>query len=192
MFGVAGYMLPVLLAVFGVAYLFNFLGYLRERGWWSLLWAVVLVFSLTGLLHLMDPLSPAKHWREKIAAPCFGGWFGYVPFEFGFWMIGGIGAAIVYSALGLISLLFLTNFRLGSWLRRLLRQAAPDAGEIRPEEAALERGPGTPGPADGGGSGQVLRPGRGHATGAGADRARSERVAEQTGPREGKPPHPNR
>ena len=43
-----------MLAAFGVAYLLNFLGYLRERLRWSLLWAAVLLISLTGLLYLLD------------------------------------------------------------------------------------------------------------------------------------------
>ena len=54
LFGVAAYLFPLLFAVFGMAYLFNFLGYLAQRSRWSVLWATVLVLSLTGLLHLVD------------------------------------------------------------------------------------------------------------------------------------------
>ena len=39
-FGWVGYVLPWLLALFGVAYLLNFMSYLHERLRWSLLWAV--------------------------------------------------------------------------------------------------------------------------------------------------------
>src|SRR3974390_2482471 len=42
-FGVAAYLVPPLLALFGAAYLLNFLGYLRERLRWSLLWSVMLL-----------------------------------------------------------------------------------------------------------------------------------------------------
>ena len=45
------------------AYLLNFLGYLRERLRWSLLWSVVLLISLTGLLYIMDNGG----WLRKFA-----------------------------------------------------------------------------------------------------------------------------
>ena len=56
-------------------------------------------------------------------------------------MINPLGATIVYSALGLISLLFLTNFQLGEWIRAFVdKQSAPVAAEKKsPEELALER-----------------------------------------------------
>ena len=38
-----------------------------------------------------------------------------------------------------ISLLFLTNFQLGEWVRRLWGRRAAAQGEPTPEEAALER-----------------------------------------------------
>ena len=57
--GIIAYLLPFVLAIFGVAYLLNFLGYLRERLRWSVLWAAILLVSLTGLLH--DPV------RSRIA-----------------------------------------------------------------------------------------------------------------------------
>ena len=44
--------------------------------------------------------------------------------------MGSLGATIVYAALGIISLLFLTNFHLGNWVRWLL--------EKRPAPAAVE------------------------------------------------------
>ena len=63
--GLAGYLAPLLLAAFGVAYLLDFLGYLRERLRWSLLWSAMLLLSLTGLLHMMDK---AGCW-EKFMRP---------------------------------------------------------------------------------------------------------------------------
>jgi len=138
LFGVGAYALPLLLAAFGVAYLFKFLGYLRQRSWWSVLWAVVAVLSLTGLLHMTDGTALAEGWREKITAPFIGGWFGYFPYEYGFWMLGPVGATIVYAALYLISLLFLTNFRLGEFLRGWFGERMNTEG-MTPEEIALER-----------------------------------------------------
>ncbi|MCU0783338.1 MAG: DNA translocase FtsK [Verrucomicrobia bacterium] len=137
-FGLAAYALPLLLAVFGVAYLFNFLGYLRQRSGWSVMWAVVAVLSLTGLLHMTDGTALAGSWREKITAPFIGGWLGYFPYEYGFWMLGGVGATIVYAALYLIGLLFLTNFRLGEWLRGCFSDQLNTEG-MTPDEIALER-----------------------------------------------------
>jgi len=136
--GVGAYALPLLLAAFGVAYLFNFLGYLRQRSWWSILWAAVAVLSLTGLLHMTDSTALAGRWREKITAPFIGGWLGYFPYEYGFWMLGGVGATIVYTALYLISLLFLTNFRLGEFLRGWFGEQLNTEG-MTLEEVALER-----------------------------------------------------
>ena len=52
--GISAYLLPFVFAAFGTAYLLNFPGYLRERSRWSVLWAVVLLISLTGLLYLAD------------------------------------------------------------------------------------------------------------------------------------------
>ena len=53
-FGMVGYFLPALFAVFGAAFLLRFLPYLREHLRWSVSWAVGLLISLTGLLYLMD------------------------------------------------------------------------------------------------------------------------------------------
>jgi S-DNA-T family DNA segregation ATPase FtsK/SpoIIIE len=137
--GMGAYAMPVLLAVFGLAYLFNFLDYLRQRTPWSVLWAVVLVFSLTGLLHMMDTATLAGRLRQTVCAPSVGGWLGQTTYDYGFWMLGAVGATIVYAALCLISLLFLTNFRLGDWLRRLFGREAGPATETTEEEIALER-----------------------------------------------------
>jgi S-DNA-T family DNA segregation ATPase FtsK/SpoIIIE len=137
-FGLAAYALPLLLAAFGLAYLFNFLGYLRERTPWSLLWTGVLVLSLTGLLHLMSLGGMLGRLHERIGAISAGGLLGYVTYEYFFWMLGTVGAVIVYAALYLISLMFLTNFRLGEYLRGRFGADAKIAG-LTPEEAALER-----------------------------------------------------
>ena len=48
-FGLIGYIVPVLIAVFGASYLLNFLGYLSERLSWSLLWSAVLLRVADGL-----------------------------------------------------------------------------------------------------------------------------------------------
>jgi S-DNA-T family DNA segregation ATPase FtsK/SpoIIIE len=146
--GLVGYLLPWLFALFGAAYLLNFLGYLRERLQWSLLWSVMLIVSLTGLLRIMDnaellvkiPLRIGSLWGS-------GGLLGFTTFgqtpnyNFGVALLGPLGATIIYSALCLISLLFLTNFQLGEWIRALVdKKSAPVETEKKSaEEIDLER-----------------------------------------------------
>ena len=135
-FGLAGYLIPVLLAGFGASYLLGFMSYLRERLWWSLLWSAVLLISVTGLLNIV-----ATGWLGqvyvRIGAPSAGGALGTITYDYAFWMLGRVGAVIVYSTLYLISLLFLTDLRLGGWVRRLAKKSETDAPLS--EEAALER-----------------------------------------------------
>jgi S-DNA-T family DNA segregation ATPase FtsK/SpoIIIE len=144
--GVVAYLVPFLLAAFGAAYLLNFMGYLRERLRWSLLWAGVLLISLTGLLYIMDNAGWLGKIRQSIGAQSAGGWLGYATYgqtaryEYGFSLLGGIGATIVYSTLTLISLLFLTNFRLGEWMQRFLESQQSRADASKPaDEVVLER-----------------------------------------------------
>jgi S-DNA-T family DNA segregation ATPase FtsK/SpoIIIE len=143
--GITAYILPWLLALFGVAYLLNFLSYLRERLRWSLLWAVVLLVSITGLLHMVDNAGWLGKLHERIGSQSVGGWLGFVTygqtqhFNYGFSLLGNIGATIVYAALCLISLLFLTNFRLGEWIRRFIDQEPKPTRSKTLEELALER-----------------------------------------------------
>jgi S-DNA-T family DNA segregation ATPase FtsK/SpoIIIE len=137
LFGVAAYLLPVVLAAFGAAHLFNVPAHLRERARGSVFWTAVWLLSLTGLLHMADGTALADHWRHRIATPFFGGWIGYLPYEYGGWMLGNVGAVIVYAALCLISLVFLTHFRPSEFLAA--RRAAAGGEALSPEEAALDR-----------------------------------------------------
>jgi S-DNA-T family DNA segregation ATPase FtsK/SpoIIIE len=143
--GVVGYLLPVLFAAFGVAYLLNVLGYLRERLRWSVLWSAVLVMSLTGLLYLLDSAGWLGNLREDIGSQSAGGWLGFVTYgqtphyEYGFCLLGKVGAIIVYATLCLISLLFLTNFQLGEWIRSFLQKEPAAAEPKSADETALER-----------------------------------------------------
>ena len=149
--GLVGYLLPWLLAAFGVAYLLNFLGYLREHLRWSLLWAAILIVSLTGLLYITDNGGLNGKIHELIGAQSIGGWLGWLTYgqtqnrNFGFSLLGSLGATIIYAALCLISLLFLTNFQLGEWIRAFLDKEQPGKSaldKLQPksnEEIALER-----------------------------------------------------
>jgi len=148
-FGIGAYAFPLLVAAFGLGYLFNFWPHLRERRLWFGSWGLVLMLSLTGLLNMLDGLF--KPWRESLDAQSAGGWIGQTLFQFklfgfdwGFWALGSVGATIVYLAFCFISLLFLTNLRLGEWIRDFLdrQRVASPAAETEPkssDEAALER-----------------------------------------------------
>src|ERR1043165_2812138 len=119
LFGISGYMLPVLVAFIGLGCFLESLSYLKRR--WP--WVVILLLSLVGLLHLLalphlkESSSIFTRARNAISAPSIGGFLGRTLYDFGFWVLGPVGAAIVYVALDLISLLFLTNFQLGEWVR---------------------------------------------------------------------------
>ena len=141
--GVAAYLVPFLLAAFGAAFLLGFLHYLIERLSWSVLWSFTLLLSLTGLLHIADNAHLLGHLAERIGAHSAGGWLGYLTYgqspqyQWGFSLFGRIGAIIVYATLYLISLLFLTDFRLGEWLRAWIKKSKAD--QATAEEASLER-----------------------------------------------------
>ncbi|MEI8290719.1 MAG: DNA translocase FtsK [Verrucomicrobiota bacterium] len=145
--GIAAYLLPWILAAFGVAYMLNVFGYLRERLRWSLLWTVMLFVSLTGLLHLVNNVAWVSGLRANLNAYFAGGWLGYLTYgrmahyDYGFVLLGNLGATIVYAALGLISLLFLTNFQLGHWIRALLNKEKAASADLfkSAEEIALEK-----------------------------------------------------
>jgi S-DNA-T family DNA segregation ATPase FtsK/SpoIIIE len=146
-FGFAGYMLPLLFGFFGLACWLDTLAYLRRR--W--LWGVVLISSCMGLLHLVDlphindPHAVLSKARTAISAPSIGGLVGMTLYNYFFWMLGSVGAGIVYGALDLISLLFLTNFQLGPWVKSLMDRRQGLAGgpvenlEIRRRELQLKK-----------------------------------------------------
>ena len=145
-FGLTAYLLPWLFAAFGAAYLLNFLGYLRENLRWSLLWTGLLLVSICGLLFILDNARLLGSAHVGIGAQSAGGALGYVTYgqyahrEFGFCLLGNLGATIVYASLGLISLLFLTNFHLGGWIRVLLQKAPAAEDEAKSaDELALEK-----------------------------------------------------
>ena len=112
-FGFAAYMLPLLLIAFGLAYWLETLSYLKRR--W--VWAGLLLLSCMGWLHLLDlsnlqdDTSLFARARVAIGAPSVGGFIGQTLHRSFFWMLGAVGAGIIYAAVDLISLLFLTKDR---------------------------------------------------------------------------------
>jgi S-DNA-T family DNA segregation ATPase FtsK/SpoIIIE len=145
--GGAAYLLPWLAAWFGVSYLSSRFGGLRERPWRSLFWTVVLLVAVSGLLFLADDGGLHGQFHKAKGILSAGGFLGYLSYgetsnwEFGACLLGRLGATIIYAALGLISLLFLTNFRLGGWVRALwTTEASEPEDEFKSEEElALEK-----------------------------------------------------
>ncbi len=142
LFGLAAYAFPLLLAAFGVGHLTRYLSGLRERRIWYVSWAGLFIFSLAGLLDRMN--SPLGGLARSVQAPSAGGWLGMTVYQYGFWNFGAVGATLIYLGLLLISLLFLTNFRLTQWIQLLIPRKDPEAvtakadGKTR-EEIALEK-----------------------------------------------------
>ena len=139
--GIAAYVLPILVGFVGLGCFFKALSYLKRR--WP--WVVILLLSLVGLLHLIDlphadgATSLVGKARTVMSAPSIGGFIGQTLYQFVFSVLGRPGAAIVYVGVDLISLLFLTDFQLGEWVRRLFASRKAEGVEPTPEEQALER-----------------------------------------------------
>lgn len=132
--GVTGYLLPFVLLFLGLGCFFEKFAYLRRR--WP--WALVMVIALMGLFERMDTWRLFAHLRDRLNCGNAGGMIGFNLFDLGFWMLGSVGAPIVYLLVYFISLLFLTNFQLGAWVRHISAGMGGSA-ELTPEEARLEK-----------------------------------------------------
>ncbi len=111
-FGMAAYILPVLTFFLGLGCFFEAFGYLRRR--WA--WLVVFMICGTGLLDLHGHLIGGMTERLFITA---GGVSGVCLNKFLFGYFGRVGATILFLMLYFITLLYLTNFRLGVWIRAM-------------------------------------------------------------------------
>jgi S-DNA-T family DNA segregation ATPase FtsK/SpoIIIE len=138
--GVPGYVLPFLLFLVGMGCFFEKFAYLRRR--WP--WTVVLLLALIGLFHQLDAVRPFASMRAALNCGSAGGLVGRTLFDYGFWMLGPVGAPIVYLLLIFVSVLFLTNFQLGVWMRGLVGGKLAERAERAErsedtESAALEK-----------------------------------------------------
>ncbi len=122
--GAAAYVAPVLMLLVGLGCFFESFAHLRRR--WP--WALLLFFCCVGMLDLYKPYLGGLERSLYVPA---GGIVGVHLHGNLFTYFGPVGATIIYGMLYFISLLFLTNFQLGEWVRKL--------GKKEPEEAALER-----------------------------------------------------
>lgn len=112
-FGAAAYWLPVLLLFIALGNLFSLLTYLRTR--W--LWGGLLFLSVMGFLDLHH--AQFESLQTNLNIPSAGGIVGRMMNDLAFRHFGLVGATIIFLTVYLISLLYLTNFRLGAWLRDL-------------------------------------------------------------------------
>ncbi len=136
MSGAAAYLVPALLLGFGLGGFLEILAYLQRRA----LWATLLLAACMGMLDLYsDTLRLAINQDSGRA----GGLIGMAMNQWIFGHFGRVGATIVFVTIYVISLLYLTNFQLGSWIRdwwerrKMALRAAPAEGPAL--EEALER-----------------------------------------------------
>jgi S-DNA-T family DNA segregation ATPase FtsK/SpoIIIE len=135
-FGAASYLLPILLFLFGLSYLFQLMAYFHRR--W--LWSAILLVCCMGLLDLYQPSIRLLENISRNTNSVAGGWLGMAFNRYLFGYFGKVGATIIFATLYLISLLFLTNFQLGAWLRGLWQRSQESRADgVTPEEKALER-----------------------------------------------------
>src|SRR5437763_6468482 len=152
LFGAGAFVLPILMVLFGVGYLFEFFSYLKRR--WP--WAVVAFICCIGFLDLytnrglLDKLATNPRLAEgaflekmtlNINAPSAGGHVGSALNQLLFGYFGTVGATIVFVTLYLMSIIYLTNFHVNQWLRGIwAREPSPkEEKDWSPEEKALAR-----------------------------------------------------
>jgi DNA segregation ATPase FtsK/SpoIIIE, S-DNA-T family len=129
--GAAAYEMPALLFFLGLGCFFQFFAYLRRR--WP--WTLVLLVCCFGLLDLYKGSLETLH--QNLRTPP-GGILGVNMNRFIFGYFGTVGATIIFVMLCTISVLMLTNFQLGEWMRDAWAdRKAERNGDA--EEQALER-----------------------------------------------------
>ena len=143
-FGVGAYIVPVLMLVFALACFFEGLGYLRRR----MFWAGLMFLCCVGFFDLQtngdvlrqmsrDANAAGAGFFERtafvLAAPGAGGVAGQWVNQVVYGYFGRPGAVIVYGTFYFVSLLFLSNFQLGDWVRRVMFKPRSEE-EMAPEE----------------------------------------------------------
>ena len=128
--GATAYEAPALLLLVGLGCFFVPFAYLRRR--W--LWTVVLFVCCMGLLDLYKPYL--RRLELNLNAPV-GGVLGEFFNQSFFAYFGTAGGTIIFLMVSFISVLYLTNFKLGLWLSRIW--AARSSGPANAQEEVLER-----------------------------------------------------
>lgn len=130
--GFAAYVLPIVLLLVGLGCFFEAFAYLRRR--W--LWTGVLLLCCVCLLDLYRPFLRQGELRLSTTA---GGVIGMNLNHQVFGYFGTVGATVIFLMVYIISLLYLTNFKLGTWLRNLWERCFHKSSATTPEERALEQ-----------------------------------------------------
>jgi DNA segregation ATPase FtsK/SpoIIIE, S-DNA-T family len=128
-FGAAAYLIPALAFFVGLGHLLALLSYVQRR--W--LWSGVLLISCMGLLDLYSDWLGG--FKASLDLPSPGGVIGQFVNRVFFGHFGTLGATIVLLTCYMISLLYLTNFKLGETLRGIY-----DKWELRREKEAKAKG----------------------------------------------------
>ena len=105
--GYAAHMIPFLLILFGVSLITPYLEHLRHK-WKGWVAALIYMVSVMGLLEVYE--EGFKGLIDSHGMPSLGGILG-MGIHFPFQLFGVIGSTIIYSALLLSSLYFLTNLQ---------------------------------------------------------------------------------
>ena len=144
--GFAAYMMPLLLLMFGLAFLHPFFSYLRNS-WKEPVAALVYTLALMGLLQELDVNFNLDFWAKGFH---LGGVVSDIVIYPVFHTFGTAGAIIIYSALLLASLYYLTNIQLlehwtrltelwGDWRDRRANAAFAANASSVPTEKKLKR-----------------------------------------------------
>jgi len=143
-FGLGAYLLPVVLALYGVAGLFHWPKHLHDRPLRGAFFAAVFVLSICGLWHLLSDVEALIVIRTELNVPSLGGRIGELLYKLkfggyatGFFVLGEAGAAIVYASLLLVSLMFLTDFHLATLIARWREGREEDFANLPPAERDL-------------------------------------------------------
>jgi S-DNA-T family DNA segregation ATPase FtsK/SpoIIIE len=125
------------LLIYSLGYLLRFLSYLQHR--W--IWGALLLLCCMGMASMFEG---NLHWLQRLRvtmnAPSVGGYTGHFFYKYILRYAGKTGGTIMLGAVYLISLIYLTNFKLGEWCREWW--AAQFGGKAAPQtrgEKELER-----------------------------------------------------
>jgi len=121
-FGAAAYLIPAVAFFIGLGNLLALLSYVQRR--W--LWSLALLLACMGLLDQYSDLLAG--FKSTLNLPSPGGVIGQFINRAVFNHFGKLGATIVLTTIYLISLLYLTNFKLGEAMREIY-----EAWEVRRE-----------------------------------------------------------
>jgi DNA segregation ATPase FtsK/SpoIIIE, S-DNA-T family len=128
--GATAFEAPALLLLVGLGCFFTPFSYLRRR--W--LWTFALFVCCMGLLDLYKPYL--RRLELNLNSPA-GGVLGQFFNQSLFGYFGTVGGTIIFLMVSFISVLYLTNFKLGVWLNRLWATRSVSTGNA--QEEALER-----------------------------------------------------